>query len=208
MGNTKLHTHREKAEHIRAGYTERVAAIKADRDLSEEGKRRQLASEYLRAKGELDRLADAERAELTTRKTELEHDLFGARGMRRSLDGGAHAISARDASDRAAQLTTPAAAADLLRRAEADGDELLARAVARRCIESSDGAMTKQISRQWDEVTTIYLDSRPSLMPVVEELAEIETMTTGQIFSPFSVRQPNGVQQSDLRAAQGEPVTA
>jgi hypothetical protein len=203
MPNPSLYKQRDTAEQIRQQYATQVAQVNENRDLSEGGRKRRLAEIYVATKTKLDELATAEVQNLHSRKTSLERELFGARGVARGLDAGALAISARDASDRAAQLQSPAEAAELLARAEADGDELLARAVARRCIQGSEAAMTSSAAGEWDQVTRVYLDSRPNLEPVVEELAEIETLTTRQVFSPFSVLQPNGVEREFINTAAG-----
>lgn len=201
MANQDLYRQREKAERIRGEYNKAAAAIRANNDLSDEGQRRQLAEAWVKTKKELDQLAATERAELATRRADLEQRLFGAKSLSGWTDTGGLAISARDASDRAAQLTSPEEAANLLTRAEQDGDELLARAVARQCMTASDAAMTSAIAREWEQVAGTFIDARPSLMSTVQELAEIEVLSAPQVFSPFSIPQPTGVQPSDINSA-------
>ena len=195
MANPNLYKQRDRATEIRDTYLLEVKQLLQDRDLSDDGRKRRLADSYLKTRRQLDKLAVAEQENLASRQTSLERDLFGAR---RALgaDAGTYAISARDASDRAAQIKTSDEARDVLRRAEADGDELLARAAVRQCVRASDASMSRQSSEKWDQVTRSYLDKRPNLEPVVEELAEIETMTKHQVFTPFSLTKPHGVEPS------------
>lgn len=174
-----LYTQREKTDRIRGRYHEEVAALRANNDLSAEGLQRRLADAYVKVKAELDELATAEREDLNSRKDVLEQRFLGAR---RSLAGDAatHAISARDASDRAARLKSPTEAIELLRRAESNGDEILVRALVRESLDrapQSGGIKRDENGNAWDDVGRAYLDSRPELMPVAEELAEIETLT-------------------------------
>lgn len=204
-----LHSQREAATRITQEYAAKVAKIREDRDLSSEGRQRRLADLYAEAKVRLQKLAREEQAQLSARKITLEQRLYGASAVTGRLNPGAHAISARDASDRVAQLKNPTEALALLRRAEADGDELLARAVARRSAQSWDGVPPQQ-ARAWEDVLRAYLDARPDLEPVVEELAEIENLTERRVLSPFSVPQPHGVDTrfiNEAAAPKTEPVT-
>lgn len=198
MAFHQLYKQREAAERIRSKYADEAEAIRNNRDLNDNARQRRLAEAHVRSRTSLDDLRQQETKNLGQRRGELERDLFGARGAARGLDAGAHAISARDASDRAAQVTSATEAAELLARAEADGDELLARAVARRSMQGADQAMTTAVAEAWNDVARTFLDNRPALMPVVEELAEIENMSERQIFSPFHLPEPHGVENAYL----------
>jgi hypothetical protein len=198
MTNPKLYKHREKADQIRSRYTEQLEHIRANADLSDDGRQRRIAEVYKAVKTELNGLWQTERQDLSARFSNLEQQMFGAASGGYAVDSATRAISARDASERANQLTGPDEAASLLRRAEADRDELLARAVARRCVEMSDSAPTRQVGQEWDKVAGAFVDARPGLEPVVEELAEIESLSKNQIISPYSVPAPHDVAQHYL----------
>ncbi|GAA0986860.1 hypothetical protein ENKNEFLB_01945 [Nocardioides aquaticus] len=212
MPNHKLTAHREAADRISQNYRAAVAEVQEDRDLSNEGRQRRLADLYVDARRRLTDLAQKEKAELDSRRTALENQFFGARGAGGGWDTASHAISARDASDRAAQIKTPAEAAELLERANADGDELLARAVARRSVRASEQAVGQRAVADWDAVSMTYLDARPRLLPVAEELGQIENMSKREVFSPFSLSKPAGLDPAALNVAavnkSSEPVEA
>jgi hypothetical protein len=194
-----LHERREAAERVRRRCGEEVAALRADGDLSSEGLQRKLAEAYAKARAELKTLASSEQTDLVARKATLEQRFFGTR-KETVGDPASQAISARDAADRAAQLQTPAEAMDLLQRAESNGDDILAAAVVRHALASSSSGI-RQVDDRWDEVGRAYLDARPHLMPVAEELAEIEQLTERQIFSPFTLPEPYGVAPQYINAA-------
>src|SRR3954453_24134748 len=136
---------RDKAWRIHERYAEATKRIKDDKDLADEGRHRRLADEWAQARKALEGLRDAEGTQLVKRQQELERRLFGS-GLG-GLDAATSAISARDAQDRAERLTTPQEAASLLHRAEQNGDQALARAVAQHAARRSDDAMTPQQSQ-------------------------------------------------------------
>jgi len=202
----KLYEQRTAAESIRSRYLEKVADLRKDRDLTDEARQRRIAEVHVKTQAALNKLRESESNDLHVRRTSLERTVFGGAKPFPGVDAGMHAISARDASDRAAQLSSPAEAAALLANAEADGDELLARAVARRSLRASDEQINRTAAQEWEDVTRVYLDARPHLMPVVEELAEIENMSEHQIFSPFSLPHPHGVEPQYLNTVGRESV--
>ena len=202
----RLHEHRDRANQIRDRYSAEVARLTSDHDLTDEARQRRLAETFVRTRDELRGLGERDSQALGLRRHVLERDLLSASGVR-GMDSASHAISARDASDRAAQITSPTQAAELLARAEADGDELLARAVARRCVDASAKGSSREAGA-WDDVTRVYVDARPSLMPVVEELAEIEAMTERQVFSPFAIPRPYGVAEQYINTAASSSIDA
>ena len=76
-----------------------------------------------------DTLRRQEQERVAERVAELERQVFGP-VRTGSGDAASHAISVRDAQDRAARITKPAEARELLRRAEQSNDGVLARAIA------------------------------------------------------------------------------
>ncbi len=100
---------------------------------------------------------------------------------------GSFAISVRDASDRAAQLTKPDDALALLQRAQRNGDDVLARAIVQHSLDRN-GTGIRQADDAWSNVARSHLDNNPSLQSVVEELADIEQLSSPQILSPFAER--------------------
>ncbi len=77
-----------------------------------------------------------------------------------TLSGVTEAISTRDAQDRAALIKGPQDAAALLERAEQNGDQVLARAIARHAVEQSRVGLQGE---QWGAVLASFVDARPSV---------------------------------------------
>lgn len=188
---------RERAAEVRRRYDATIKRLREDSDLTPEARNRRMAEEWAKARKELDGLQAAERTRLAERETLLERRLFGAD----SVQDSSQAISSRDAQDRAGRLTDPREAAQLLARAEANGDEALAKAVAYHAINQSRG-IPRAMAAPWEDVAGMYLNARPQLSDTVEELASIERLTTRQILNEFSLTQPPGVSSADINAAQ------
>lgn len=203
MSNPKLYRERELAARIQERYNEDVARVRENPDLSDEGRQRQLADLYAGAKVKVAKHITAEREMVARRRTELERELFGARKSPMQ-DAGSFAISARDASDRAAQIKTADEALDLLRRAETNGDDVLARAVARVSAERMYSGIRLEDAK-WEGILNDYVGSRPHLQATVEELGEIEDMSAPAVFSPFSIFKPPGVADNFLNTATRRP---
>ncbi|GAA1154919.1 hypothetical protein [Nocardioides aquiterrae] len=202
MSNLK---HRETADRIQREYNEKVAALRADRDLSDEGRSRQLAELFDKTQRKLDELAEAERSELSSRYAALESKLYNT--PRAGADAGSHAISMRDAADRAAQLASPEEAARLMASAESMGDSVLARAILRRVVEQPAGP-SRHANDAWEAIAADYVDRHGEVRSIVEELGEIERLSKPQMFSPFKAHRPDGVTHQMVSAAAGTKPTA
>ena len=149
---------RQDAQRRLAAYDAQVKAIRQDANLSEQGKRRDLAELYVQQKqtsAELRSIEDRQRAD---RLRELDRVIYGGP----SSDPG-EIISARDAADRADALESPADARRLLARADRTGDKLLASAVARRASEAG-----------WRQVLADYAASRPRAREALDELRQLQ----------------------------------
>lgn len=155
---------RQKAEGIHAELSASVAAIRANQDLNHDGRQRQIAASYVRAKRELDQLRQEFMRGADASAKVLSKDIFGA-----AVTVGADAISARDAADRASRLADAQEALDLLRMAEENGDDVLARAVAQRSHREARHAPFG--NEGWSEVLAGYLEHRPA---VADRMAELE----------------------------------
>ena len=200
MLKPNLMKHREAAAAIQRNFQESVAKVRADADLSPEGRGRRLGELYAKAQRQLDELAEKERAELSSRYASLEAQLYST--PRFGADAASHAISMRDAADRAAQLKTPDEAARLMASAESMGDPVLARAILRRVVEQPAGPH-KQANEAWEAIAADYVDRHGEVRVIVEELGEIERMSKPEMFSPFKAHRPEGVTQQMVTAASG-----
>lgn len=200
MVNAHLLKHRDAATRIQEKYNEQSRLLRDNEDLSDEGRSRQLAELYAKTQRDLNRLAETERSEAASRRKTLESQLYSS--GRLGQDPASHAISMRDAADRAAMLETPEQAGRLMRDAEANGDTVLARAILRRVVERpSSGA--RGADEAWTDVARDYVDRHGEVLSIVEELAEIEALDKREVFSPFTAQPPQGVAPSFINAANG-----
>jgi hypothetical protein len=126
-GNTD---EQQAAARIIGDFGNMAASIRADQQLSDQGRRVRLAAEYLRAKEKLDNLNAGEADRTSTRIAELQRRLFGVP----ATDPASVAVF-RDAQDRAAKMDKPSQAQEALDRALVLGDTSMARAVALICSE-------------------------------------------------------------------------
>jgi hypothetical protein len=115
----------EKASTISANYQSRLSAIDKDTKLSDEGKRELITAAYDETERAMTQLRESFEAAEARTTEQLHRDLFGSAGV-----SGADAVCLRDAADRAAKYTTGREALAALQRADRDGDEVLARAIA------------------------------------------------------------------------------
>ncbi|MGY1778767.1 hypothetical protein [Geodermatophilus sp. SYSU D01036] len=190
---------RERAERVQQRYANHAARLRADSDLTEHARQRRLADAWVAARRELDALREEEHRRLAARECDLEQRLFGL--TQTGADSASQAISARDAQDRAARVTGPAEAAELLERAERNADSTLARAIAHHALQQSRTAAFREQVQAWDAVLGAFLDARPHVAPVVEELAQIERLSSREVLGPYSLAQPSGIAPSVLNAA-------
>jgi hypothetical protein len=197
-----LRREREAAARVQEKYHEELEQIRADMNLSDEGRQRKIAAVHATTKAKLNERRIAEQTMLSTRFAKLEDELYQARRPY-DQDAASWSISLRDASDRAAQLRTPVDAQRLLERALSSKDEVLARAVARRAFERSDTGVSS-VDEQWANVARAFIAANPQLEPVVDELAEIEDLAQPNGFSPFSVPTPTDVPLHILNTARVE----
>ncbi|QSZ54496.1 hypothetical protein RI444_07650 [Paenarthrobacter sp. AT5] len=149
------------AEKLRADQRQQIEAIRANRNLSPEGKRAQIASVYLRAKKEVAKLEQQEATARANRIHSLRKSVFGlGLGYQSAQD----MISYRDAQDRVASLghDDEDKASQLLDRAELSGDTVLASAVVNRALEAG-----------WVNVANAYIEAHPHYGSMVEELWDL-----------------------------------
>lgn len=187
--------YRQRAETIRERYRADVEKVRGNRDLSDEGRRRQLALLFTRTRNELREQAEKEREVLERRSSELERKLF-AGGDQLWQDP----VSKRDAATRAAQLKTSDEALRLLGQAELTSDGDLARAIGRQSVQRMSTGV-REVDAPWEDVFRAFMAPRAHLSPIVEELAEIENLQAPQVFSPFGVSRPTGITEVDVNAA-------
>lgn len=150
------------AADVRRHYADRCKEIRADKTLSDDGRRAHLARAYLAAKRDMQQVLDKDSAARDKRHREAEEALFGFHDVvpwTVAHNDPAVAISRRDATDRAGALKTPTEALSLLARANASGDRILGKAVAAHAYEQG-----------WTAVIDAYAQREPAFADKVAQL--------------------------------------
>ncbi|GAA1528531.1 hypothetical protein GCM10009730_42230 [Streptomyces albidochromogenes] len=111
-----------------------------------------LARVYVEARNALDQLREDESAAVGRERAKLERQLFGTTGFNPDPQT---VIAKRDAADRAARYETPAEAEHAMRRAERDGDRMLAKAIASRAADHSG-------EPSWAALVHQYVSDKPT----------------------------------------------
>jgi hypothetical protein len=156
---------REAAAQINA-FRSALDAIRMDRNLSGEGKRREIAIAYVSTKTRLANLAKQEQSTTSVNRDELQRQLF-ADGLN-SQDPAA-VVSRRDALDRADRIETVSQAEQMLDRANTTQDSALASAIAR-----TAAARLSNAEPAWADVLRTYAASRPAAAQALAQLAQLD----------------------------------
>lgn len=154
----------DQVERIHNRYRAEFDAVRRDTSRTAEWQKRQLADAWLQMTDEVNQQREQASAASEAHTRSLTRQAFGVEGI--SGDPGSLTISARDASDRVAQTDTRHELEHLLDSASSTGDEVLARAVARRAFEYGDNDLLDR-----------FLSIRPELQPTVTELRGMTTDT-------------------------------
>lgn len=161
---TTTETAYNEAETIRDRLSHRASEIKKNDDLTPDAKRRQIAEAHSDAVSRMAALRERRKAAHTESQLSATRSLFGG-----GYSSGADAISLRDATERAAQLEDTADARALLRRANANGDRTLARAIVLEAIERSKGQLFGNV---WINVINEQAEADPSISDIVKQVAQ------------------------------------
>ncbi|TCL84808.1 MULTISPECIES: hypothetical protein [unclassified Rathayibacter] len=184
----------EKSSAIRATMTNTVDSIRANTRISDIEKRDQIARAWLDAKKQINALASDTNATRSTRKQALERKLFGIP----NTTDASHAISYRDALDRASAIDSTTAegerqAVELMRRAEISGDTTLVRAL-----------LAVAYERQQVDVINAYANAHEKDDADLNELWKISTEPIDS--SVFAFAEPQAPHEVD--GAPGHTVQA
>jgi len=178
--NDKLKTNRER-------FTRKLEDVRADNDLSREGKARRLAPLYQEAKAEEARLRQVRRDELAKRTSDAERKAFAPPSLR-GADPALVQMNFRSALDSVEQINDNAELARKLERATLTGDRTLARACGIRANElGADHVVTtylandEQARKDWVEWSDAHSEMAGSGLgetfdsgiPTLEEPSEL-----------------------------------
>jgi hypothetical protein len=161
-------TYTDEAEQIRKTYAARLDALRNRKDLSDEGRRRQMAKLKIETSDALRKLANDDNEATEARKRRFLEQVFGTTSALPS-----QVVAQRDAMDRAAKITNAKDAASALELARSTGDHTLAKAIAMRSYDFATGPGT--ISGEWAAVINKWAESEPpSVDEALTELAELQ----------------------------------
>lgn len=153
------------AEHIRQLLNTAVYLYSSNGELTADAIRARIAEAWVKATDDMAALQAQASGASEARSAQLTRQVFGTAGV--PGDPASLAMSARDASERVAQIdvTDWYSAQQLLDRAEATGDEVLARAVAAAAYANPLGG--------WSTVLDAFLARRPAAAQALGELASM-----------------------------------
>lgn len=151
---------RNAAEQIRSAAEQRYASVRSRGELTVPAIRKAIAVIYLDARARMSTYEATATDDHTRQEQRLTAAVWGIGDIGSTgLDRATASVSYRDAQDRAAGLDDDGDAARLLTRAEASGDELLARAVAQ--VAWTNG---------WGDILDAYLATRPQAGTALADL--------------------------------------
>lgn len=158
----------KRAEQVRASGADAAERIRSRRDLSDAGRRRQLAAIHKATRDRLAELRRADRDEQIEQQQQRATALFQPRKGRDAMT----VMADRDAASRVASIATPDQARRMLAAAIDNEDQSLARALARHATVRHDASSTLD-QAAWDEVIHEWADSGLAPMFARTHLAEM-----------------------------------
>ncbi|WP_216587524.1 hypothetical protein [Streptomyces brasiliscabiei] len=159
------------AADIRAERDRALAHIRGRRDLTGQAKQIAVARAQRSAEQKLEALLQADTERFHRQRNFLERKLFGG-----DDSTGYNAMSARDAREKAAQLTDPREAAEAFQRAQRAGDTDMVKAIA---AHAADLAGTNLVGAAWQPIVTAYSETTPGKRDTYQELANLRQPNTG-----------------------------
>ena len=155
----------EKAKTLRGAADEKIRSIQANKDLTREGKARQIAETRERANKEIVQLRESHQKEQAAQRDRLHRQVFGL-SYKATVSESEKTLmqqNYRDALFRADTIQTPDAALRMLGRAQMVGDSLLMKAVAAVAYEQG-----------WNSVLREYAATSEATAENLQELQEFE----------------------------------
>ena len=176
----------EKAQQLQKQYVARLDALRSRKDLSDDGRRRQIAKLKVETSDAMRKLTQENTAATERSKRRLLDRVFGNAAVPAS-----QIVAHRDALDRAAKIQTAKEAADALELATFTGDHQLARAIAMRAYDRAQGPSV--VSREWANIVNAWAENEaPSIQEALTELSQSTQTHTERLLQQmqFSVSEP------------------
>jgi hypothetical protein len=171
-----------KAGAIQAAFNASVTETRSNGDLTEDARLRRLARAWTQAEVEMGTLRQAWQGTAQVSVESLTKQVFGN-------PPGTDALSMRNADDRAAQIDSAEEALRVLERADVNGDDVLARAVALHAFERRN----EFLGGDWAGVVDTYASTRPDVAGRILELANLRRDNLNTSLSSafvFSIHKP------------------
>jgi len=149
-------------------YNKTLATVRADKNLSELGRRNAVKAAYEDAQAKVRALRAKVDADQATRRHNLERRLFGLD----PLAGPSDVISFRDAQDRVSRAKSADELGELMEQAHASGDKTLLKAAFAMANRRSRGALGAD---DWAGLVEEYVAEHPS---AAGDLAEYRAMNS------------------------------
>ncbi|WP_327654772.1 hypothetical protein [Streptomyces sp. NBC_00483] len=159
------------AADIRAARDRQLATIRGRRDLSNEARKVAIARTQQAAEQQMQGLLQEETEKYHRQRNFLERKLFGGEDST-----GYNALSARDAREKAAQLSDPRDAQAAFKRAQRAGDTDMVKAIA---SHAADQAGVHLLGQAWQPIVQQYAESSPGKGDTYDELANLQKPNTG-----------------------------
>lgn len=197
-----MEAHRAQANQVRENANAAIERIASRKDMTPEARRAAAARVYKPAREQIQQLLDQHVAKVNAHKQQLARKAFGSE----SAADPATAMMRRQARQQASALQDRRAAEDMLREAQFDGDNHLARAVARTAFENG----WHDVVDQWnaDGSNNAYMRHVVELMDLPDTNDVVWRINTAASYaSPDAGPDLMGLRDHEIsRAAESGPV--
>lgn len=171
-------------EQIQATFQRNLDSIRDRRDLNPQAREVAIARAYRAARDGLARAQQNDAGRYKNQRAALERRLFGG-----DDSTGYNAMSARDAREKAAQLTDPSEAKAAFQRAQRNGDLDYAKAIA---AHAADLASQPIVGAAWQAVVAEYVQGNEHRTRAYQELADLNDPQSGLDFT-YVVAKPREI---------------
>ncbi|WP_406306280.1 hypothetical protein OHA61_34205 [Streptomyces sp. NBC_00885] len=154
-------------QQINDNYARQIERIENNRTYSDHAKKVMAAKAFKQAQDAMEQIRQQELKAIEDRREQLQRKMFG----RESGSADAQTVLARrDANDRAAQIENPRVAAEMLKKAQREGDHIYAQALAAHAADFG-----------WSDVLTSYADHQPGFREAAKEFNQLpDTSATSE----------------------------
>lgn len=158
--NTTINEARAIASNLRADQSAKIAAIRADRTLSDTGKQQQIAQVHLKTRGAIEAQSKRETEAVAKALGDLERRVFGLMPSTPQ-----DVVYYRDAQERVSRFTSDdrTRAGELLHLAHLSGDDILGAAIVRRALAFG-----------WDEIVNAHTEQHPAVATDLKDLSDLQ----------------------------------